>query len=637
MKAVFLSYASEDAAAARRIAEALRAEGVEVWFDQSELVGGDAWDHSIRRQIRECALFAAVISANTQARGEGYFRLEWKLAADRSHLMARDQTFFLPIVIDDTPYGEARVPEEFHAVQWTHLPGGENSTAFCARVLALLRGTTAPRIPSGSSHPAWRSHPPLPPKPAGPRAGAGRRRAGLAVAAVVLGGLGIFWLVRLRPEPARAAPAAASPTGAGSESQQLVARARAQFQGNDDAYRGSFTIAEDLLKRAVRLDSVDGEVWAAYCQLSTDLYRYGYDRTPARLEALREQAERAIRLAPDSVEAQLAQGSAADYLGLDSATTVAKLRALAQRAPDNFRVWHALGRQLGRAGAVDEALQAFKQGDEVARTSPIPMTDATTYLLAAGRYAEAEAAVQKALARGINGRALNWDLVLKLCWRGDLGAAAAAIEKWPAAYFHEDRGASLAGLVWLWRREPQKALAIYEEIPRDYLRDICFTGPRAALTALAHQQAGNREAAQADWAQAIAAANHELTVAPNSLDALYWKAWALAERGETRAAEEVRQEIRQRRPTWTQPSYYSMEAKMAGLALVLGEIDEALAILARELEPRTATAGLFKNGFVTFPLTRAILDTNPIFDRLRGDRRFRELAARAPAPAGRPE
>ena len=42
-KAVFLSYASQDAEAVRRIAEALRTAGIEVWFDQSELVGGDAW------------------------------------------------------------------------------------------------------------------------------------------------------------------------------------------------------------------------------------------------------------------------------------------------------------------------------------------------------------------------------------------------------------------------------------------------------------------------------------------------------------------------------------------------------------------------------------------------------------------
>src|ERR1043166_4073331 len=95
--AVFLSYASQDADAARRTADVLRAVGVEVWFDQSELVGGDAWDAKIRKQIAECALFVPVISASTQARLEGYFRLEWKLAAQRTHTMADEKVFLLPV------------------------------------------------------------------------------------------------------------------------------------------------------------------------------------------------------------------------------------------------------------------------------------------------------------------------------------------------------------------------------------------------------------------------------------------------------------------------------------------------------------------------------------------------------------
>src|SRR4029078_9296494 len=106
--AVFLSYASEDGEAARRISDALRAAGLDVWFDQSELRGGDAWDPSIRRKIKECALFVPIISKNTQARSEGYFRLEWKLAVDRSHLMADDQPFLLPVVIHDTSHASAR-------------------------------------------------------------------------------------------------------------------------------------------------------------------------------------------------------------------------------------------------------------------------------------------------------------------------------------------------------------------------------------------------------------------------------------------------------------------------------------------------------------------------------------------------
>lgn len=43
-RAVFLSYASQDADVAKRICDALRAAGIEVWFDASELRGGDVWD-----------------------------------------------------------------------------------------------------------------------------------------------------------------------------------------------------------------------------------------------------------------------------------------------------------------------------------------------------------------------------------------------------------------------------------------------------------------------------------------------------------------------------------------------------------------------------------------------------------------
>src|SRR5471032_1499640 len=142
-KAVFLSYASQDAEPARRICESLRAAGVEVWFDQSELRGGDAWDQSIRRQIKECALFIPIVSANTQARREGYFRLEWKLADDRTHLMAKGTRFILPVCVDDTKDWDAIVPDAFMTVQWTRLAGGEASVAFAERVKKLLAGESA--------------------------------------------------------------------------------------------------------------------------------------------------------------------------------------------------------------------------------------------------------------------------------------------------------------------------------------------------------------------------------------------------------------------------------------------------------------------------------------------------------------
>jgi TolB-like protein/Tfp pilus assembly protein PilF len=202
-RAVFLSYASQDAEAAQKVCEALRAAGVEVWFDKSELRGGDAWDQSIRRQIKNCALFIPVVSRHTHERAEGYFRLEWKLAVDRSHLITATKAFLLPVVIDDSPDDDEQVPDRFRELQWTRLPGGKTPPAFVERVQRLLSGEMAPQEPRAHSAGSAGASP-----PAG--RGSTRRRMGVwygAIAAAVLLALGYLGMERLK-QPS--APNAAS-------------------------------------------------------------------------------------------------------------------------------------------------------------------------------------------------------------------------------------------------------------------------------------------------------------------------------------------------------------------------------------------------------------------------------------------
>ena len=152
-QAIFLSYASQDADAARRICEALRAAGLEVWFDQSELRGGDAWDASIRKQIKECALFVPMISSNTQAREEGYFRREWNLAVNRMLDMADDKAFLLPVLIDATAEPAARVPERFRERQWTRVLDDAAMASFVQRIVKLLSGSGFPTINAPKASP----------------------------------------------------------------------------------------------------------------------------------------------------------------------------------------------------------------------------------------------------------------------------------------------------------------------------------------------------------------------------------------------------------------------------------------------------------------------------------------------------
>jgi hypothetical protein len=175
---VFLSYASEDRQVARRVGDTLPAYGLEVWYDESELGGGDAWDQKIRRQIRECDYFMPLVSAHTEARHEGYFRREWRLAVERTLDMADDHLFLLPIVIDDTDEARARVPEKFLTVQWLRVPGGQATPALealCRRLVspqaasALTPKKPAPRVTQAASPPVALQSPEFPRQEPGQR------------------------------------------------------------------------------------------------------------------------------------------------------------------------------------------------------------------------------------------------------------------------------------------------------------------------------------------------------------------------------------------------------------------------------------------------------------------------------------
>jgi TolB-like protein len=227
-RAVFLSYASEDAPAAAPIAEALRAAGIEVWFDRNALRGGDEWDRKIRREIKDCALFVPIISVNSEARHEGYFRLEWDLADQRSHMIARGRPFLVPVALDETRAEDAGVPDSFQRVQWMRLPGGAMTPEFVERIGRLLSNLPL-RVPAANAPPAPPTSPSAPQPvpaasvaaapPSSPSVPTSARRSGkpwgflgAAIALVALLGLGYFALTR-KPAPT-AAVSAPSPTAA---------------------------------------------------------------------------------------------------------------------------------------------------------------------------------------------------------------------------------------------------------------------------------------------------------------------------------------------------------------------------------------------------------------------------------------
>jgi TolB-like protein len=250
--AVFLSYASQDVAAAQKICEALRAAGIEVFLDQSELRGGDAWDQKIRQKIHDCALFIPMVSQHTQERLEGYFRHEWNLAIERTHHMAQQKPFLVPVVVDGTRDQEAFVPDAFKAVQWTRLPGGETPPAFVERIKRLLSPALSPLSAVSGVTPAIREP-----------ARASRRSKPVLLAAVALvvpAALAYFltnkfWIPK-HATPETAARADAAPTAFAPPPHSIAVLPFVNLSGDKEQEYFSDGLTEELLNSLSRISEL---------------------------------------------------------------------------------------------------------------------------------------------------------------------------------------------------------------------------------------------------------------------------------------------------------------------------------------------------------------------------------------------
>lgn len=616
-RSVFISYASQDAEAAQRITEALREACVEVWFDRSELRGGDAWDATIRRQIKECTLFMPLISGTTQARPEGYFRLEWRFADQRTHLMGRSKPFLVPVCIDNTRESEADVPDSFLAVQWTRLAGGVPDATFCQRVRQLLEPTSATRVPvpDATTKPDTEvSRTSLPPRRLS-RRWRGRLILSLAVGVAIIGA---SYLAPWRsPE---SAAAAIDPPAQRSPARELVAKARHLFAEQGDSNRESLLLAEDLLRQAEKLDPVDGEVWAARAQLSGMLRFLGYDTGDERRADLRRQAERAARLAPDSIESHLARvwSLASQPTTLPEAEQVAK--DLITRAPGDWRPLILLSQIAYGQRRPQEAVEWLNRAAAFPDAAAVARLEKATLLFIEGRFDAARQAVDESLAIRPLGRALLLKIRGQVLWEGDLDGARESVARVAPSLLLEDQGAFNAFRVWLWRREPERALTLLRGFSRDFLEDVQFTGPKAVLTAAAQTLAGRPDAALPEWELGLRLIDERLRLKPSQSRLLYLRTLCLIELGRLPETEEA---LRRFRQTDSRGYQQWPGGGTAGLLVKLGRRSEALEHL--ELEQRHGIA-LFNS--------RAVLALNPDFDPLRTDPRFQDLLARAPGPGG---
>jgi TolB-like protein/Flp pilus assembly protein TadD len=499
--AVFLSYASQDAEAALRLCAALRAAGVEVWFDQNELVGGDAWDAKIRKQIAECALFLPVISANTQARLEGYFRIEWKLAARRTHAMATAKAFLLPVVIDATRDAEAHVPDEFRDVQWTRLPGAEAPEKFCARVQTLLGSAgrdASPRRPASdaSENSGRLGETSLPPKSSRPWL-LPAMIAGAAIAALAI------WQPWKAPGRPSLSVQPAAPATPDSKTAGLVARARAIYETGLIANEEELKLAERFAREATEVEPFNAEAWAARALASAQIFDSRFDASDVRRAEVLTAAQRAVKLDPASATAKLALAASLS-LSRDTEPEAGRIaQALAARPDASGMALLLQAKLLVAARDTAGAAPLFE------RLLAMPGFAAQAHFWKgvgqrrAGRFPEAAIEFARAIALeplfavAQGGRL---EVLLTLADREELRRALAAL---PAQLKTDSRLAGELFMVHWQLRDGDQAARAFESLPQEYIEAGFLTGPKAMYLGLAHRVAGRREAAVVEWQGAL--------------------------------------------------------------------------------------------------------------------------------------
>lgn len=629
-RAVFLSYASQDAEAARRIADALRAAGIEVWFDvEGGLETGDEWDAKIRRQIKECLLFIPVISAATQARDEGYFRIEWDLAAERARGIAGGVPFILPVVIDATREPDALVPDRFRSVQWTRAAGGELTAETRAKFAQLWShragllkekqraGSDPLDAPETSSPSAAPSAPPrrLPPVALWLSLGA----VGVAVGTV------FFVTSRRSAPPAPAATAAAAvPAAREWPRHPELKRAMALLDGIN-AIPEDFRLAEEIVRRVADAAPTDPEAVTAMARVHGLWLLRGWDRGAERRAAAKATAERALQLAPDEPEALIALAaqlferdseSRRAYEAAQRAVDLAPGVARYHRMRDSTLFWQARASTpaevvASRSDAAfaplrEKALASARRTAALFPRDALARYDLSRHLRNLGEWEECEQVIDETLALVPVANALSYKARFRFGLHNDLAGMRAFLDQVPARVRVIERTVLSYFMYSVHSGDTGPGLDALREFNDPWLADFEYRGPRALLEAELLAIAGKTQTAKLLYEAALGEVRKQRSDRPGSGSLLNIEAWCLYGLGrsaEARTAYLAYNETFERPYTIGPTSSWWFQIIPANLlfgdrAFALAMIREACASFPRsreilrlrfELDPRMAT------------------------------------------------
>jgi TolB-like protein/Flp pilus assembly protein TadD len=373
-------------------------------------------------------------------------------------------------------------------------------------------------------------------------------------------------------------------------------------------------------QEAVRLDPSFVLAWVDLSCVQSGSFWLGEDPSPERLAAAKDSADRALALDPNLPETHLALGYYRYYGQQDFTAGLAEFQQAEKGLPNNVDVIEAIGRIQRRLGHWEEAIVAGRRAIELdPRYISAYNYLALTYT-ALRRFPEALATVDRALAlEPANTDALG--LKASVLWRtGDLQAVEPLLANPGTEPLVPGLDWPVRGVQALFQRRYAAAIEILSSAVAAKTKRGEPSSEKLLL-GLGQQRAGDVAAARATYQNAVQDFQRWLEkVVPDSYPEATLHAglgWAYAGLGEAASAIAEGQKAMAIHPTSKDPFVGpEIEENMADIYALLGDADHAIPILKRLLQIPYGGA-----------ITPALLRLDPVWDQIRNDPRFQELAA----------
>ena len=152
MNRIFISYAKEDAAFAKKLYDDLKTAGADPWLDSVNLLPGQDWELEIKKAVRDCTYFLAVISERSVEK-KGYVQKELRLAIDVLDELPPGKVYVIPARLDDSQPAHQRLGK----LHWVDLfPSYDDGLSKIKRSLRLGPGDSSKPAPPISPRPKRR-------------------------------------------------------------------------------------------------------------------------------------------------------------------------------------------------------------------------------------------------------------------------------------------------------------------------------------------------------------------------------------------------------------------------------------------------------------------------------------------------